>query len=64
MQELAPGQKFARYERKFQDANLQAYFNSQDWYEADAEYSDSMLDDVEKYNATTILQTEKSRGCL
>lgn len=56
---------YARHGRKFQDANLQNYFNSKSWYNGTIEpgaFSESMLNEVEKANAATILSYEKSKG--
>lgn len=56
---------YARHGRKFQDQNLQAYFNSKEWYNGTIEpgaFTESMLNEYEKANASTILSYEKSMG--
>lgn len=56
---------YARHGRKFQDEGIQAYFDSKDWYHgtiAPENFQDTMLNDVERTNAQTILTYEKSKG--
>lgn len=65
---LARNEIYARHGREFNNDDLQRYFNSQSWYtplytpeEFDA-MSGSILNDVERENATTILSVEQARG--
>lgn len=59
---LARNEIFARHGRKFQDAAIQAYFNSKDWYtpsiEPDDFDYDTMLNKYEKANIKVIQNTE------
>lgn len=61
---------YARHGRIFVDTNIQAYFNSKNWYtpiynaeEFDAN-QDNFFNDYEKKNVELILKEEKSRGYL
>lgn len=60
---IARNEIYARHGRMFLDEALQAYFNSKSWYipsiPADA-FQQSMLNEVEKANATLILEYENS----
>lgn len=56
---------YARHGRRFQDAGLQNYFDSKEWYSgtmAPEDFSESMLNEYEKANAELILEYEKDRG--
>lgn len=65
---LARNEIFARRGREFRNEDLQRYFESQSWYtptyspdDFDARTS-TLLNDVERANAETILKLEQSRG--
>lgn len=65
---LARNEIYARHGRRFNNDDLQRYFNAQSWYtplyspeDFDAR-SGSILNDVERDNAATILSLEQSRG--
>lgn len=54
---LARNEIYARHGRKFDDSELQAYFNSKSWYVGyidPEDFSDSMLSDIEKSNIDLI----------
>lgn len=56
---------YARHGRRFQDAGLQSYFDSKDWYSGTVEpedFTESMLNEYEKANAELILEYEKDKG--
>ena len=56
---------YARHGRRFQDAGLQSYFDSKDWYSgtvAPEDFTESMLNEYEKANAELILEYEKDKG--
>lgn len=58
---------YARHGRKFQDAGIQAYFNSKSWYKGTINpeaFTESMLNEYEKKNATFILSYEKEKGYM
>ena len=59
---LARNEIYARYGRKFNDSVLQEYFSSKPWYipriEAN-QFTDNMLNTVEKVNVKTIADIEK-----
>ena len=65
---LARNEIFARRGRRFQNEDLQSYFDSQEWYEPlyTPEEFDSrvgeLLNDTERANASTILSIEQERG--
>lgn len=62
---LARNEIYARHGRRFDDSSLQAYFDSQEWYYgsvAPADFSDNMLNDYERKNATAIADYEKEMG--
>ena len=65
---LARNEIFAREGRKFNDADLQAYFDGMDWYEgkyAPADFDakmNSYLNSYEQKNLATILAIEDARG--
>lgn len=40
----------ARYGATFEDQEIQAYFDAQEWYTKNENYSDSLLNDIEKEN--------------
>lgn len=65
---LARNEIYARHGRRFNNDDLQRYFNAQSWYtplyspeDFDAR-SGSILNRVEQENASTILSLEQSRG--
>lgn len=45
---------YARYGRAFKSADLQAHFGKQPWYQVRADYSDAVLTDHDRANATLI----------
>lgn len=53
---------YARYGRTFNRQDLQEYFDSQFWYKPNPQYSDNMLSEVERYNATLIYNYQKELG--
>ena len=58
---------YARHGRRFQDAALQSYFDSKDWYSGTIdpeEFTESMLNQYEKANAELILDYEKEKGYI
>lgn len=62
---LARNEIYARHGRKFDDKQLQEYFNSKDWYypsiEAD-DFSNSILNSYEKANCELIVEYEEEQG--
>jgi cytoskeletal protein RodZ len=61
---LARNEIYARYGRTFKNADYQAYFDAQSWYEPDPNYSDDTveLSEIEKTNANFILSYEQAKG--
>ena len=65
---IARNEIYARRGRGFKKANLRDYFNGCDWYtyRYDPDYFDAYISDamsdVERHNATTILDVENSRN--
>ena len=65
---LARNEIFARHGREFNNTDLQAYFGSKSWYTPTYSPSDfdaqstSLLNDVERKNAETMLKVEQDRG--
>lgn len=62
---IARNEIFARYGRKFDDENLQNYFNNCSWYYPMIEskdFDDSWLSDIEIKNMNTIINYEKEQG--
>lgn len=62
---LARNEIYARHGRKFQNDDLNSYFNSKSWYYPTIEpddFSDSMLSQIERDNLQTILSQERSMG--
>ena len=62
---LAINEIYARHGRKFDDEELQNYFNSKDWYEGKIDASDfkeSELSDIEMANRDLIVEYEKKKG--
>lgn len=58
---LARNEIYARHGRMFNSDDLQSYFNSKPWYMpsvAADEFNDTMLSEVEKYNASFIKEYE------
>ncbi len=56
---------YARHGRRFQDAGLQSYFDSKEWYSGTIDpedFTESMLNEYEKANTELILEYEKDRG--
>lgn len=61
MLRLARNEIYARKGRRFQDAELQSYFDSKSWYKgtiAPESFTDGMLNEYEKANITLIQQYE------
>ncbi|MBE5883064.1 MAG: YARHG domain-containing protein [Lachnospiraceae bacterium] len=62
---LARNELFARHGRRFQDAELQAYFDSCSWYFGTIEpedFDDSMLNEYEVFNRDLIVEYEEEQG--
>ena len=62
---LARNEIYARHGRKFKDKELQAYFDSKDWYNGTIEpgdFKDSDLSSIESKNKDTIVEFEKEKG--
>lgn len=62
---IARNEIYARHGRKFDDDELQAYFDSKSWYTGTIEpddFSESMLNDVEIYNRDFIVAYETEKG--
>lgn len=59
---LARNEIYARHGRKFQDEELQKYFDSKSWYRGTIEpkdFTDNMLSDIEKNNKDLIVKMEQ-----
>lgn len=62
---IARNEIYARHGRKFNDAELQAYFNALDWYEGTIEpddFKETDLSDIEIANKDTIVKYEEEQG--
>lgn len=62
---LARNELYARHGRIFDDPNLQSYFQSKSWYYGTipaANFSESMLNDIEIQNRNLIVEYEKEMG--
>ncbi len=62
---IARNEIYARHGRKFDDDDLQKYFDSKDWYEGTIEakdFKESDLSDIEMANRDLIVQYEKEQG--
>lgn len=62
---IARNELYARHGRKFDDEELQEYFNKKDWYEGridPSDFKESMLNDYEVYNRDLIVEYEKEQG--
>ncbi len=60
---LARNEIYARHGRKFDDTELQSYFNGKDWYEGTInpdDFKESMLNEYEKANIETIQALEET----
>lgn len=55
---------YARKGRPFQAKTLRDYFLSWPWYKPNPHYHDGLLTELEKANATLIMQVEKEKGYL
>ncbi|NEQ28239.1 MAG: YARHG domain-containing protein, partial [Microcoleus sp. SIO2G3] len=58
---------FARYGRRFADADLQRYFDSQPWYRPlydPADFPDDLLNPIEQENASRILNYQRQNGLM
>ena len=51
---------FARHGRVFKDPQLQKYFEAQPWYQANPEFTDDSLNEIEYQNLALIKQAEES----
>ena len=58
---LLRGIVFGRHGRVFKDAEIKAYLESQAWYKANSDFSNSMLNDTERRNLDLIRVAEASR---
>jgi hypothetical protein len=62
---IARNEIYARHGRKFKDTELQAYFNSLDWYEGTIDpddFDESLLNDIEIANKNLIVAYEEDKG--
>lgn len=62
---IARNEIYARHGRKFQDKELQKYFDSCEWYEGTIEpdeFNESDLSEIEIKNEDLIVQFEKAKG--
>lgn len=62
---IARNEIYARHGRLFDDAELQAYFNSRSWYNGyiePSDFSESILSDLEMANRDFIVKYEKEMG--
>lgn len=62
---LARNEIYARHGRKFNDEELQAYFDACDWYEGTIEpddFQESILSETEIANKDVIVEYEKEKG--
>lgn len=62
---IARNEIYARHGRKFQDAELQAYFETCAWYEGTIEpedFNESVLSDIEMANKDLIVAYEEEQG--
>lgn len=50
---------YARYGKTFKSVDLQSLFECYSWYKKNQDYSDSMINDVDRYNIQMILKYEK-----
>lgn len=50
---------FARHGRTFEAPGLQRFFNTRKWYQANADYSDELLTDIDRVNLKLIAQVER-----
>lgn len=61
---LAINEIYARHGRKFQSEELQNYFNGKSWYHPTVEaeeFTESMLNEIEKQNVMTMAEVQNSR---
>ena len=62
---IARNEIYARHGRKFDDEELQSYFDSKDWYNGTIEakdFKENELSDIEMANRDLIVQYEKEQG--
>ncbi|WP_026659568.1 YARHG domain-containing protein [Butyrivibrio sp. AC2005] len=65
---IARNEIYARYGRKFQDTELQRYFDNKSWYRAQYEpdefdkFGNNVLSDIEKENAEIIKKVEETKS--
>lgn len=57
---VARNEIYARHGRSFVHQDLQCYLNSKSWYQANPDYSDSLLTTIDTKNIATILAYEQS----
>jgi hypothetical protein len=62
---VARNEIYARYGRQFRNSDLQEYFGAQPWYHgtiAPDSFDESVLNEVERANISTMYEIEKARG--
>lgn len=62
---IARNELYARHGRRFDDEELQGYFDSCDWYEGTivpADFDDSVLNEYEVANRDLIVMFEEEQG--
>jgi hypothetical protein len=62
---LALNEIFARYGRRFNSPEIQAYFNKQDWYKgtiSPSDFDEDVISSTERANVNTILEVMKEKG--
>lgn len=62
---IARNEIYARYGRRFDDAELQAYFDGKDWYRGSidaSDFNDDYLSELEKANRDLIVEYEAAMG--
>lgn len=52
---------FARYGRPYYSKDLKAYFSKKSWYKVNTDYSDDLLNDIDKKNIQLIMEAEEER---
>lgn len=62
---LALNEIFARYGRRFNTPDIQAYFNKQDWYKgtiSPSDFDEDVISSTERANVNTILEVMEEKG--
>ncbi len=62
---LALNEIFARYGRRFNTPDIQAYFNRQDWYKgtiSPSDFDEDVINSTERANVNTILEVMEEKG--